>query len=258
MAVFVCGDTHGSHDIGKLRSFARAHPELTKEDYMIVCGDFGLLWNNQYLTDYYNKETHSIKECPEDTNWDMDELNLLDIYEYFPWTTLWVDGNHENFDRISLYPIIDWHGGSAQQISESVIHLMRGQVYEINGHTYFTMGGAMSTDRGPATGTAVQDKGKWWWPQEIPSIDEWMVATKNLEMHDWEVDFVITHDVPAFVTMRLNGGYRISQVSNMLEQLRQDITYSHWFCGHMHRDEQYGNVSILYYLVRNVEDYIGD
>ena len=256
MAVFVCGDTHGSHDIGKLRSFARQHPELTKEDFMIVCGDFGLLWNNEFLTDYYGKETFSIQGHPEDKNWDNEEWTLLSIYERFPWTTLFVDGNHENFDRLALYPITDWHGGCVQKITDSIIHLMRGQVYEINGHTYFCMGGAMSTDRGPATGTQEMDRGKWWWPQEIPSIDEWMVATKNLELHDWEVDFVITHDTPASVTVRLGKDYRISQVSNMLEQLKQDITYTHWFCGHMHRDERYGNVSVLYHLVRNVEDYL--
>lgn len=223
---------------------------------MIVCGDFGLLWNNEFLTDYYGKETFSIQGHPEDKNWDDDEWTLLSIYEHFPWTTLFVDGNHECFSRLSLYPISKWHGGNVQKITDSVIHLMRGEIYEIDGHSYFCMGGAMSTDRGPATGTEEFDNGKWWWPQEIPSVNEWNYAYDNLERHDWEVDFIITHDCPASVTMQLGKDYRISEVSQRLEMLRTEVTYTHWFCGHMHRDERFGSVSVLYHLVRNVEDYI--
>ena len=57
MAVFVCGDTHGTHTIHKLRNF-RNHggAHLTKDDYVIVCGDFGLLWNNPYLIHEYGTE----------------------------------------------------------------------------------------------------------------------------------------------------------------------------------------------------------
>lgn len=257
MAVYICGDTHADHDLGKLKAFRSAHSELTKEDFVIVCGDFGLLWNNPYFTERYGETVTFIDSNPSDVNWSGDELNLLNWHESCPWTTLWVDGNHENFDRLKTYPITEWHGGDVQKISDSVIHLMRGQIYEIDGHTYFCMGGAMSTDRGPAVGDEKYSAHKWWWPQEIPSIDEWDIAYQNLEMHDWEIDFVITHDTPASITMRLNANYRISQVSNMLEMLKQDITFSHWFCGHMHCDEDFGKISILYRSVPvNVENYI--
>ena len=58
MAVFVCGDTHGTHDIHKLRNFKNhAGAHLTKNDYVIVCGDFGLLWNNKYFVENYKKKT---------------------------------------------------------------------------------------------------------------------------------------------------------------------------------------------------------
>ncbi len=258
MAVYVCGDTHGTHTIHKLRNFRNhAGVHLTKDDYVIVCGDFGLLWNNQYFDNYYGSVSTHISSCPEDMNWSQEELELLQWYEDCPWTTLWIDGNHENFDRIKLYPISEWHGGNVQKISDSVIHLMRGEIYEIDGHSFFCMGGAMSTDRGPAVGDESISRGRWWWPQEIPSIDEWNYAYDNLEMHDWEVDFIITHDTPASVTMRLNAGYRISEVSNRLETIKNMVTYSHWFCGHMHCDERFGSISILYRNEPvNVEDYI--
>ena len=70
MAVYVCGDTHQRHDIWKLRNFRDKcrwdELDLTKDDYVIVCGDFGLLWANPYYLDYYGEEGHSIKSNPKD------------------------------------------------------------------------------------------------------------------------------------------------------------------------------------------------
>ena len=57
-----------------------------------------------------------------------------------------VDGNHENFDRFNEFPVHHWHGGKIHYIRPHVIHLMRGQVFEIGGITFFTMGGASSHD----------------------------------------------------------------------------------------------------------------
>ena len=46
-----------------------------------------------------------------------------------PWTTLFVDGNHENFDRLKNYPITEEWGGKVQKIYDKVYHLMRGEIY---------------------------------------------------------------------------------------------------------------------------------
>lgn len=99
---------------------------MTKEDYVIICGDFGGVWNKEVE----NKE----------------EKHLLDWLEEKPFTTLFVDGNHENFDRLYSYPVELWHGGKVHKIRPSVIHLMRGQIYEIDGKSFFTFGGASSHD----------------------------------------------------------------------------------------------------------------
>lgn len=63
-----------------------------------------------------------------------------------PWTTLFVDGNHENFELLDDYPVSSWHGGKVHFIKESVIHLMRGQIDTIDGQTFFTFGGGYSCD----------------------------------------------------------------------------------------------------------------
>jgi len=99
---------------------------MTKEDYVIICGDFGGVW-------------HKDEESPEETM-------VLDWLESRPFTTLFVCGNHENFDRLYQYPVEDWHSGKVHKIRESVLHLMRGQVFEIEEKKIFSFGGASSHD----------------------------------------------------------------------------------------------------------------
>ena len=91
MAIFVTGDTHGSDGM-------RFRPErfgcyerelgrpLDKNDYMVIAGDFGVIWNSGHkdLIHY--------------------EDRILDYFDALPWTTLFLDGNHENFSRLLAFP----------------------------------------------------------------------------------------------------------------------------------------------------------
>ena len=98
--------------------------ELTKEDYIIICGDFGLCWAKDKTFEYHCKN-----------------------FAEKPYTILWVQGNHENYDMIGEYPLEEWHGGKVRHIiRDKVILLERGQVFEIDGKTFFTFGGASSHD----------------------------------------------------------------------------------------------------------------
>jgi hypothetical protein len=42
--IYVTGDTHGSIDIRKLLENEVTN-KITEQDYLIICGDFGLVWN---------------------------------------------------------------------------------------------------------------------------------------------------------------------------------------------------------------------
>ena len=120
MAIFLTGDTHGDFTRFKKDSFYE-QTNLTKEDCVIIAGDFGGIWDGS----------------PKEQYW-------LDWLEDKSFTTLFVSGNHENFAMLETYPVSDWHGGKVQRIRPSVLHLMRGQLYEIGGKRFFTMGGASS------------------------------------------------------------------------------------------------------------------
>lgn len=107
MAIFITGDTHGDFTRFKKEIFYE-QAELTKDDCVMIAGDFGGIWDGS----------------AEERFW-------LDWLEAKPFTTLFLSGNHENFDMLAEFPIEDWHGGRVQHIRPSVIHLLRGQIYDI-------------------------------------------------------------------------------------------------------------------------------
>ena len=128
--IYVTGDMHGGIDIHKMST--KRFPEqktMTKNDYVIVCGDFGLVWDKPG-DKYYNEQQYWIK-------W----LNSK------PFTTLFVDGNHENFDILNALPEVEMFGNVVGKVSDSIYHLKRGRVYTIDGKKIFTMGGAYSHDK---------------------------------------------------------------------------------------------------------------
>lgn len=143
MAIYVTGDTHRNLDTLKLGLFADKIPQLTKDDYVIICGDFGGVWAERTLEDD------------------------LKIFENLPFTVLFVDGNHENFWLLNSYPVTEWHGGKVHIIKPDIIHLMRGQVFELEGNTIFTFGGATSVDK------AFRVEGESWWAKEMLVMRNW-------------------------------------------------------------------------------------
>ena len=164
--IFVTGDTHGAHRNGfnsvdgyMHRFNTNAFPEqhnMTKDDFVIIAGDFGGIWQ----TDNINaQESNS-------------EKYELDWLESKPFTTLFIPGNHENYDRLTGntdkklldcwlfekltpegrtrlekgYPKKAWHGGFVREIRPSVLMLEHGYVYDINNCSIFAFGGAQSHD----------------------------------------------------------------------------------------------------------------
>ena len=248
--IYITGDCH--QDFGRFNT--RAFPEqkvMTKEDYVIICGDFGGVWHREMEN--------------ESETW------LLNWLEDKPFTTLFVDGNHENFDRLYCYPVETWHGGKVHKIRESVIHLMRGQVFEIAGKKIFTFGGASSHDISggilevddPDYRRKVRElERRWtpyrvnhlsWWEQELPSKEEMEEGINNLQKNGNEVDYIVTHCC-ASQTQSLLGriGYKADVLTDYLEELRQKVTFTKWFFGHYHDNLAVNEKEILLYeqLVR--------
>lgn len=222
----ITGDPHG--DISRFYELYYNHGEShwTKDDILIFCGDWGFLFLN-------NKTENS----------------FLDDLSSRPYTICFVDGNHENFDAINTYPIIEWNGGKAHQIRKNIFHLMRGQVFEIDGKTFFTMGGAYSLDKGSRT------PGYSWWPDELPTDADYKEATSNLQKYGMKVDYIITHTLPREMILRL-GKYPDThdmELTGFLEWIMYEVDFKHWYCGHWHDDKELNDqFTILWFDVKEL------
>ena len=122
--IYLCGDTHGINEIGKITNKAFTSG-LSADDFVIVLGDFGLFWSER------------INEL----------LARKNIERYFPATLLFIDGNHENFDMLDELPRERKFGGSVGVSGENIFWLRRGEIYEIAGRHFLCFGGALSVDK---------------------------------------------------------------------------------------------------------------
>lgn len=228
--IYICGDTHGTCDLGKLVRLC-AKTKLTYEDCIIICGDCGILWGGKVDTEL----TRSFVQL---------NTNIL-----------FVDGNHENHAALNALPTEAWNGGSVHRITEHILHLMRGQVFTIGGLTFFCLGGADSHDR------ACRVPNLTWWKEERISAKDIQTAKRNLQAVDYRVDYVITHippdcfidkiveeltqcgeEVPFFLMEKL----LYTPSGDMLQEIAPKLRFQRWFSGHLHLDIEIGKFISLY------------
>lgn len=228
--IYVTGDTHGDETCFR-NADSVIEKTLTKDDKIIVAGDFGFISDDSYK-----------------------ERLFLRYLIGKPYLVLFVDGNHENFDLLNEYPVEEWCGGKVHVIrrdrdgSPKIIHLMRGQVFEIEGSKIFTFGGGYSRDK------YRRIPHRSWWPQEMPTDDEMKEAVKNLERHNNKVDYIVTHTAPED-TMNIFHPYHEEEkpLNNFLEWVRENVEYKHWYMGHLHRSEDlWRHQTILWFQLRNM------
>lgn len=242
--IYITGDCHSDFVRFNKENFPE-QKEMCKDDYVIICGDFGGVWDTE--------------ESKREKWW-------MDWLEERSFTTLFVDGNHENFDRLNGYEVEEWNGGKIHRIRPSVIHLMRGQVYQMDDKKIFTFGGASSHD---ISGGILQpddpdykakkkilDQG-WlpyrinhisWWEQELPALAEMEEGWKNLEKHKNKVDFIVSHCCASSTQVLLGGGLFTPDIlTDYLEKIRQAVTYKKWFFGHYHDNKNVNAEEILLY-----------
>lgn len=232
--IHITGDTHGTRDWGKI-FMAYRNRKISSGDYLIITGDFGAIWNGNGKDD-----------------------EILNRYEKLPFTILFIDGNHENFDVLNSYPVEMWNGGKIHKIRNNIIHLMRGQVFTIENKTFFTMGGGTSIDKEWRLQWKYEQNQylkrgkspkKIWWEQELPTEDEILEAKKNLSANQNRVDYILTHTQSnLFMERQLQFIKENSILTNFLDYVVENVQYKRWFCGHFHVDREYDafKVSILY------------
>lgn len=244
--IFLTGDIHGNPSRLSTASFfeQKEFSGNKDENTIIICGDFGIVWNKE--------------ETREEKYW-------LDWLENKPFTTVFVDGNHENHQRLATYPVKEWNGGKVHEIRPHVLHLMRGEVFEIEGKKFFAFGGASSHD----ISDGILEEENWreeakkllkygkrmfrirnlsWWEEELPTEEEMENGRKNLEKNGNKVDFIITHSPSASSMVLLGAGfYKQDILTKYLEEVRMKTDYKKHFCGHMHVNYAVNDKDIVVY-----------
>ncbi len=230
--IYITGDCHTKFQKFSMEIFPE-QKEMKKEDFVIIAGDFGGVWN-------YRGETS------EERWW-------LDWLEKKPFTTLFVDGNHEAFPRLNAFPIKEFHGGKVHEIRPSILHLMRGEIFELQGKKLFAFGGAKSHD--VKDGILEPDDKRikrwnkdWtkefrvnhqtWWKEEMPSKEEMEYGLENLKKHGNKVDIIVSHCAPSSIQKMIKDSYDTDELTEYFEQLKQQIAYHSWICGHYHIDKK--------------------
>ena len=244
MAIYITGDTHGTLDVAKL---AKLNKIITEGDYLIVLGDFGICWDDgasdERVRSFWNRQKCHV---------------------------LFIDGNHENFNLLNAYHVSEWHGGKVHSLGKKITHLMRGQVFELEGKTFFTMGGAASHDCGTGLDMFIgrnleqyhtldwheiyairrrewnldcRVPGRSWWAEEVPSPTEFAEAEANLAAHGNGVDYVLTHTGSSRIYAHL--GYSATEkpwnagLIEFFDKVEETVDFKHWWFGHMHKDFVY-------------------
>lgn len=240
--IYATGDTHADFRRFSSQNFPE-QKQMSRNDYVIICGDFGGIW--------------------DDSKQQKDQLDWLDAK---PFTTLWIDGNHENFDMLKEYSMEEWRGGLVQRIRPNILHLLRGQLYEIEGRTFFTMGGGASHDIQDGILEPDAPDFQWqyqrmrqqfrhfrvnhrsWWKEEMPSDEEYAIALATLEKANWEVDYVITHSAPSgIVDIIGKGAHRHDRLTSFLDMISKRLIFNYWLFGHYHDNRAIGQNYILLY-----------
>ena len=253
--IYVTGDTHGEFKRFKNRLFG-----ANEHDIVIICGDFGGIWDNSSTEKYWLK-------------WLCDK----------PYRILFCDGNHENYDMINSYPVETLFGGKVHKITDNIYHLIRGEMFEIDGKKIFVMGGARSHDISDGILDPSDEdfkmkekalirrkkeyyrvKGVSWWEEEMPSDEEFSHALETFRKNNYSCDYIITHDCPSsvqkilidnYIEEKKKAQYSCDRLNEFLQGISEKCEFKKWYFGHYHLD---ADISEKYRLLSEDIFEIGD
>jgi len=201
--IYITGDLHG--DLSRLKS--REVRRLKKGDTLIVCGDFGFVWD----------------DSPR-------EKKILKWIGKRRYNLLFVEGGHDKVALLSAYPAVEWQGGKTREISGRLRLLCRGEVFEIEGKKIFAFGGGGYEDD---ASLAINEDGG-----DLPSPQEIENGRQNLARAGYSVDYIVTHRPSRKIAQFLMMGHNSANVLDaFLDEVREKCAYTRWFFGCIHKNK---------------------
>ena len=211
MHILVTGDVHG--DILLLLEMVRS---IENDEMLFVTGDFGLFWF--------------------DINSNSDKYTILNnMLESKNAYIVFVDGNHENHNFINRTEISEFCGAKCHKLLPRVIHIMRGEIVNIDGIKIFCFGGAYSVDR------FWREKNKTYFEEELPNENEYDSGLNNLINADFKVDYIITHTCQRRLVKKLGQRHKAIEeikLQNYIQWIVDNVEYKKHYFGHWHMDKK--------------------
>ena len=202
--IYITGDMHG--DIDRFKS--REMRGLKKGDTLIICGDFGFVWDGSEK-----------------------EKSLLGWIGKRKYNVLFVEGAHDNVALLNTYPEVVWQGGKTRELGGNLRLICRGEILEIEGKKIFAFGGGAPEDEIDASPN--QEGG------ELPSPEEIENARRNLERVGYKVDYIVTHKPSSKIRQFLMmGPDSADTLDAFLNEVREKCEYTRWFFGSIHKNKR--------------------
>lgn len=202
--ICVMADTHGDYS----RFSHKILKRLKKNDYLIVCGDFGFVWDGSEKENAVLKKIGSRK-----------------------FTTLFLTGSHDNYSLLEKYPEESFLGGRARNICGNLYMLISGNIFGIDGKKIFVFGGGQSPD------IEARIENGTWWEQEMPSEQQMDEGRRRLAENRDSADYIFTHEPPASIAEFLNEHSAVNRLNVYFDSLKGEIKYKMWFFGKLHKNK---------------------
>lgn len=225
--VYITGDTHGE-EARFSEDYIPGESGFTEEDTVLVTGDFQFIFKD-----------------------DTEQEKALDRLAEKKYEICFIDGNHEKFPTLFAYPEVSFRGGRAREIRKNIHYLIRGEVFSMEGKSYFVFGGAFSLNS-PYLTTGVDH-----FTEEIPVDEDYENAKKNLECANYSVDYVITHQAPTSVLLMLGQAPHPAdrRLDDYMEELMHKLEYKKWYFGHWHDDREISDkMTLLWFDCKRAGD----
>ena len=207
--IYLISDLHGGESMKGLEEYLRSAGE---NDLLIVLGDIGMCFEkteeNRRFTEYFLSLKRPIAI---------------------------VDGNHENHPYLRSFPVDTAFGAPVYRLSECIVYLQRGNIYQIEGKSFFVMGGCKSSEKWEKLGLL--------YPNEEPSEEEVALARKNLLLHQNRVDYILTH----LYQKPKAHNQTPTPLEELTAYLDSQVSFQHWYSGHAHKFVKHDGLHTVVY-----------
>lgn len=203
--IWITGDKHG-----QIEPFLKnpAYKKIKKNDTLLICGDFGFLWDESG-----------------------EEIKNLKWLAKRKFKIAFVEGCHDNQQILSKYPLTNWNGGRARLIFENIIHLINGEFYRIEDKKVLAFGGGFSDNMGQLT------QNDEYLLQKVSLTSQIDTLVENIKKANQSFDIIISHEAPKSIAPCLETNeFHCNFINNILEEIRTHAKFQDWFFGKYHVD----------------------